>query len=220
MRSAPPSSRASFTSGSRSSTTEPSPAIRPASPPPVRTRSSYSKHMNCVPTPARPWAGRRALLTAAIAVVSLCTAFAQNDPLNDMIRTEERFAARALVVGWKQAFLEYFADSATGFDADQAVPAKEQLRKRPDPPKDLQLIWEPRYGDIASSGVLGNLTGPVRRINPAANEGRPQPSIYASVWKRQPDGSFRVIMDMGVPTPAPATFAPGFTLAPQTDRYV
>jgi ketosteroid isomerase-like protein len=99
------------------------------------------------------------------------------------------------------------------------VPAKELFRKLPDPPKNVQLIWEPRYGDIAASGDLGYLTGPVRRINPAVNGGRPQPSIYASVWKRQADGSFRVIMDMGVPTPAPVTFPPGFTRASQAERY-
>jgi len=175
--------------------------------------------MNCVSTPALRRARRRALLTAAIVVVPLFTAFAQNDALDDMVRAEQRFAARALVAGWKQAFLEYFADSASGFDDDQVVPAKELFRKLPDPPKDVQLIWEPRYGDIASSGDLGYLTGPVRRINPRVNGGRPQPLIYASVWKRQGDGSFRVVMDMGVPTPAPVAFPPGFTRAPQAQRY-
>jgi ketosteroid isomerase-like protein len=175
--------------------------------------------MNCVSTPAHDRARRRALLTAATVVLSLVAAFAQNDPLDDMVRTEQRFAARALVVGWKQAFLEYFADSASGFDGDQVVPAKELFRKAPDPPKDSRLIWEPRYGDIASSGDFGYLTGPVRRINPAVNEGRPQHLIYASVWKRQADGSFRVVMDMGVQTPAPVMFPPGFTRARQTERY-
>jgi len=131
-------------------------------------------------------------------VLSSVAAFAQNEPLDDMVRTEQRFAARALVVGWKQAFLEYFADSASGFDGDQVVRATELFRKVPDPPKDLRLIWEPRYGDIASSGDLGYLTGPVRRSNPAANEGRPQHLIYASVWKHEANGSFRVVMDMGV----------------------
>ena len=164
-------------------------------------------------------ARRLTLLTAAIVAVSVFTASAQNDALDEMVRTEQRFAARALVVNWKQAFLEYFADSASGFDEDQVVPAKELFRKLPDPPKDVQLIWEPRYGDIASSGDLGYLTGPVRRINPRVNGGRPQPSIYASVWKRQADGSFRVVMDMGVPTPAPVAFPPGFTRAPQTQRF-
>jgi len=176
--------------------------------------------MNCVSTPARDRVWRRALLTAATAVLSLVAAFAQNDPLADMVRTEQRFAARALVVGWKQAFLEYFADSASGFDGDQVVPAKELFRKLPDPPKDSRLIWEPRWGDIASSGDFGYLTGPVRRINPAVNEGRPQHLIYASVWKRQADGSFRVVMDMGVPTPGPVMFPPGFTRARHAERYV
>src|SRR4030095_2944424 len=145
--------------------------------------------MNCVSTPALDGARRRVLLTAATIVVSLFTASAQNDALDDMVRAEQRFAARALAVGWKQAFLEYFADSASGFDGDQVVPAKELFRKLPDPPKDSRLIWEPRWGDIASSGDFGYLTGPVRRINPAANEGRPQHLIYTSVWKRQADGS-------------------------------
>lgn len=159
-----------------------------------------------------------ALVTAA-ALICGVTTFAQNTALGDMVRTEQRFAARALVVGWKQAFLEYFADSAVGFDGDQITPAKSLFRRRPDPPKDLRLIWEPRYGDISSSGDLGYLTGPVRRINPAVDNGRPQHSIYASVWKRQPDGSFQVVMDMGVSTPQAVTFPEGFTQAPQVDRY-
>lgn len=175
--------------------------------------------MNYVSTPALEWARRRALLTAACVGVSLFIAVAQNDLLDDMVRTEQRFAARALVVGWKQAFLEYFADTASGFDGDQVVLAKELFRKIPDPPKDVRLIWEPRYGDIASSGDLGYLTGPVRRINPAVNGGQPQHLIYASVWKRQADGSFRVVMDMGLPTPAAVMFPTGVTRAPQTPRY-
>jgi len=175
--------------------------------------------MNCVSTPARDRARCRALLTAATVVVSLLSAFAQTDALDEMVRTERRFAERALVVGWKQAFLEFFADSASGFDGDQVVPAKALFRNVPDPPKDVRLIWEPRYGDIASSGDFGYLTGPVRRINPALNGGQPQYSIYASVWKRQADGSFRVVMDMGLPTPAAVMFPPGFTRAPQTPRF-
>lgn len=139
--------------------------------------------------------------------------------LDEMVQTERRFAARALVAGWKQAFLEYFADDAVGFDGDQAAAAKELFRKLPDPPKDRKLIWEPRYGDIALSGDLGYLTGPVRRIAPGQNNGQPLHSLYASVWKRQTDGSFKVVMDMGVPTPGPVTFTEGFTRAPRTDVY-
>jgi ketosteroid isomerase-like protein len=139
--------------------------------------------------------------------------------LDEMVQSERRFAARALVVGWKQSFLEYFADNAVAFNGDQAEPAKEQFRRQPDPPKDRRLMWEPRFGDIASSGDLGWLTGPVRRIVPGQNNGQPYHSLYASVWKRQADGSFKVVMDMGVPTPGPVPFADGFTRAPRTEVY-
>ena len=136
-----------------------------------------------------------------------------------MIEAERAFAARALVVGWKDAFLEYFADNAVGFADGQVGLAKEQIRGNPDPPKDLQLLWEPRYGDIAASGELGYLTGPVRSILPSRNEGRPRHSVYASIWKRQRDGTFKVIMDVGVDTPRAAPFAEGFTRATVPNRF-
>lgn len=139
--------------------------------------------------------------------------------IDDMVQTERRFAARALVVGWKQSFLEYFANNAVAFNGDHTEPAKEQFRRQPDPPKDRRLIWEPRYGDISTSGDLGWLTGPVRRIVPGQNNGQPYHSLYASVWKRQADGSFKVVMDMGVPTPGPVPFADGFTRASRADVY-
>jgi ketosteroid isomerase-like protein len=106
-----------------------------------------------------------------------------------------------------------------GFDGDQAAPAKDLFRKLADPPRDRKLIWEPRYGDIALSGDLGYLTGPVRRIVPGQNNGQPFHSLYASVWKRQPDGAFKVVMDMGVPTPGPVAFADGFMRAARPDVF-
>jgi ketosteroid isomerase-like protein len=166
-------------------------------------------------------ARRQTLLGVAFAILA-CAAptLAQgNAALTDMMRTEQRFAARALVVGWKQAFLEYFADTAVAFNGDQTEPAKDQFRRQPDPPKDRRLIWEPRYGDISSSGDLGYLTGPVRRIVPGQNNGQPYHSLYASVWRHQADGSYKVVMDMGVPTPGPVMFADGFTAAQRTDVY-
>jgi ketosteroid isomerase-like protein len=136
-----------------------------------------------------------------------------------MADTERAFAARAMVIGWKQAFLEYFADSAIGFDGETAGSAKEQLRQVPDPPKDLQLLWEPRFGDVSADGELGWLTGPSTTINPARNNGAPRYGNYASVWKRQRDGAYKVVIDVGIPTPEAPPFPGGFTAAAQPDRF-
>ena len=157
-----------------------------------------------------------------MAALTLGVSANQNDaqlpaPLQQMVETERAFAARALIAGWKQSFLEYFSDSAIGFDGG-AGPAKDQIRKNPDPPPEFQLLWEPRYGDIASSGDMGYLTGPSTSINPARGN-TPRFSTYASVWKREADGTFKVVMDVGVPTPDFVAFAPGFVRAPQADGY-
>ncbi|MGE0593505.1 MAG: nuclear transport factor 2 family protein [Vicinamibacterales bacterium] len=139
--------------------------------------------------------------------------------LDVMVQTERAFAARALVVGWKQAFLEYFSPAAIGFDTSGPGPAHAQLAQVPDPPPTLRLVWEPRYGDVAASGDLGYLTGPVETRRTDRPDLAPRYSNYASIWRREPDGTFRVLMDVGVTTPGPVAFPEGFTRAPRAAAW-
>ena len=163
--------------------------------------------------------------TASIALAcSLAVAVHAQQPatppaLSTIVETERAFAARATVIGWKQAFLEYFADDAVAFDGERTVRAREQLRQLPDPPAGAQLLWEPRYGDVAASGDLGWLTGPSTSINPSRNPGAPRYGNYASIWKRQRGGEYKVIVDVGTNLPMLPTFPSGFTRAPSANRY-
>ena len=165
----------------------------------------------------------RAFIALAFAAATLSVSAQAPDPIPEslaqMVETERAFAARALVIGWKDAFLEFFAPSAIGFAEGKPGPAREQVAKNPDPPKDLQLIWEPRYGDVSASGEIGYLTGPVRNIRASRDDGKPRHSNYTSVWKRQRDGSFKVVMDVGINTPSEVRFPAGFTRAPQKNRF-
>jgi ketosteroid isomerase-like protein len=165
------------------------------------------------------WLGYGLAVMSVMSVIALAQAGESASALDTMVSTERAFAERATVVGWKQAFLEYFADDALAFSGDTTEPAKVGLREAPDPQKDLQLLWEPRVGDVAASGELGYLTGPSTTINPARNNGAPRHGNYASIWKRQPDGTYKVIIDVGVNVPSAAPFAPGFTRAPSAGRY-
>src|SRR5690606_10714122 len=146
-----------------------------------------------------------------IAIAAVVSAQGPIPPaLAAMADTERAFAKRATEVGWKQAFLEFFADDAVGFAGDATVPAKDQLRQAPDPPRGLQLLGDRRFGVVAASGELWWLTGPSTNINPARDNGAPRYGNYASIWKRLPDGRYRVIIDVGINLPAEAPFAPGF----------
>jgi ketosteroid isomerase-like protein len=164
-------------------------------------------------------AGVLVILAALTTPVTTQRTEALPDSLQQMVETERAFAARALVIGWKGAFIEYFADTAVGFDAGTAGFARDHLRKAPDPPTDLRLVWEPRLGDVAGSGEIGYLTGPVQTTLPSRDQGRPRHSTFTSVWKRGRNGTFRVVMDVGVPTPAAVPFATGFTRAAHTGRF-
>jgi ketosteroid isomerase-like protein len=157
--------------------------------------------------------------TAVLSVVLATVAHTQSTippALHTMADTERAFAKRAQEVTVREAFIEFFADEAVGFEPEP-VPARESLRKstRQQPPG-FRLLWEPRFGDIAASGDLGYLTGPSETIVPD------QPTRhgnYFSVWKKQSDGQYRVILDIGGGTPQQVSYAPGFTRAPSSGGW-
>jgi ketosteroid isomerase-like protein len=141
------------------------------------------------------------------------------DPIDTLVETEREFARAAAAKGWRDAFLDYFADDAIVLGAEVA-PAKPGLRARPSQPaSDVSLVWEPRTGDIASSGELGWLTGPSTFIDHTDANGQPRYGNYLTIWKRGTDGRWRVFIDIGTSTPAPVTFASGFVRARMLSRY-
>ncbi len=140
--------------------------------------------------------------------------------LQSMADTERAFAEACTRKGIRDSFLEYFADDAIALNP-APVSAKERLRGRPARPfSEAELRWEPRTGDVAASGELGWLTGPSTFIDHTDANARPQPGNYLSVWRRQPNGEWRVFIDIGSQPPDPVTFAPGFTRFGFPPRYV
>ena len=152
-----------------------------------------------------------AFLAVAIGIVLPVAADKELSPeLQALADAERAFAKRATVIGWRDAFLEFFADEAIVVGATPTL-AKERLRDaKPQPFSVAELTWEPRTGAIAASGELGWLTGPSTSINHASPDPKPRYGNYLSVWRRQKGAPWRVFIDVGVNTPEPVPFAPGF----------
>jgi ketosteroid isomerase-like protein len=139
--------------------------------------------------------------------------------LQSMADTERAFAEACTRKGIRDSFLEYFADDAIAFNP-APISAKDRLRARPARPfSEAELRWEPRLGDVAANGELGWLTGPSTFIDHTSKDARPQAGNYLSVWRREADGSWRVIIDVGSQPPNPVSFAPGFTRFEFPSRY-
>jgi ketosteroid isomerase-like protein len=70
--------------------------------------------------------------------------------------------------------------------------------------KNNQLIWTPVGADISSSGDLGYTYGNYE-FHAKDKDGRPviEYGKYTSIWKKQADGSWKVVLDMGNASPAP-----------------
>jgi ketosteroid isomerase-like protein len=139
--------------------------------------------------------------------------------LQALVDTERAFARTATVKGLRDSFLDYFAD-----DSIALVPAAEsatsRLRAQPSQPfSELEITWEPRLGDVARSNDIGWLTGPSTIVDHTAAQPVPRFGNYLSVWRRQPDGRWRVYIDVGVNVPELPDFSPGFTKLPAGARY-
>jgi ketosteroid isomerase-like protein len=133
--------------------------------------------------------------------------------------TERAFAKAATVKGIRDSFLEFFADDAVALVPEPAS-WKARLRSRPAVPfSEHELVWEPRVGDIAGSGELGWLTGPSTFTN-KKDKRPPQHGNYLSVWRREPDAAWKVLLDIGSDAPSPVPFEDGFRRYVFGPRYV
>jgi ketosteroid isomerase-like protein len=141
-----------------------------------------------------------------------------------LIEAERAFAAMAADQGVRASFLANFADDGIAFEPGP-VRLREAWSARPAPadPKALRLQWAPAAAAVAASGDLGFTTGPFT-LTLASGARPPSHGIFTSVWRRDPSGVWKVVLDAGVGTPteiaatelapAPRLFASAQSAAP------
>ena len=129
---------------------------------------------------------------------------ALSSQLDSLVNSERAFARTCVEKGLRASFIEFFADDGISF-TPHPVNTKEDLRKRPEPsaPPSSTLNWEPVFADISLAGDLGYTTGPVVSTDNAKKQS-PRYAYYFSIWKKQRDGNWRVLIDYGIGTPTPA----------------
>jgi ketosteroid isomerase-like protein len=126
--------------------------------------------------------------------------------LKELADAERAFAKLSLAKGVAHSFHENFAEDGIGFNP-QPVKVKAEMAKRPplDPSKPrATLDWYPVLSDLAASGELGFNLGP-SLLTPAPGDDKMKPrhGYFFSVWKRQADGKFKVVLDIGFDTSGP-----------------
>jgi ketosteroid isomerase-like protein len=113
---------------------------------------------------------------------------------------ERNFARAAVAHGIRDSFLQNFADDGVVF-APAPTKAKAFYKKYED--KGRRLIWQPVFATASNSGDLGLTTGPWELKKSATDETSLAFGQFVSVWKKQADNSWRVIVDVGIDHPQP-----------------
>lgn len=136
-----------------------------------------------------PGAGRRVLAILALAFAAPASAAAAADAAV-VAAMEREFAAYAAEHGWVEAFRLYSAPDGQMAGPGGIVTTAASLEGAP--AGDRSLAWWPVLAGIARSGDLGFTTGSFSIDPTRAPRGQ-----YFTVWKRQPDGSWRWVFDGG-----------------------
>jgi ketosteroid isomerase-like protein len=116
--------------------------------------------------------------------------------LNEMVAAERAFIEMSRVKNRRDAFLFFLSDSAVTQGPEGPVKGKARLQQQPI--TDDLLDWEIAYSDMASSGDLGFNTGPWNYRSKRSDQVPVAYGEFNSVWKRQADGSWKNVLDIGI----------------------
>ena len=127
---------------------------------------------------------------------------------------EDAFCTMAKVQGLLAAFSHFAAPDVAFIDTDPRKfrgPAAVLERMGPDQPG-VALTWSALFTDVSDDGTLGYNYGRYEYRGPGPDgKERVGAGFFLTIWKRQPDGFWKYVMDTGTPdrpsapvTPKPA----------------
>lgn len=122
--------------------------------------------------------------------------------LAPVVEAEHAFAQYSIDRGMKEAFLRFAAPDGV-IIRREPVNAVELWAGRNPAPAGL-LTWWPTYADVSRAGDLGWTTGPYEFREKPTDEKPADTGHFFTVWRRQPDGEWKFVLDLGVQHPAPA----------------
>jgi len=125
--------------------------------------------------------------------------------LQEMVKTEQAFSKMAEEKNTRDAFMAFIADDGLLFRPG-AVNGKKWMIEHPvPPPKDTDkkplLAWQPAFAGMAASGDMGFTTGPWEAKEDIKDEKPQAYGHFVTVWKKQADGSWKFVVDLGISHP-------------------
>ena len=135
--------------------------------------------------------------------------------LNAMVETERAFSRMSEEKGTRESFAEFIAEDGILFRPGP-VAGKKWMQEHPLPKSDKRplLTWYPIFAGISRAGDMGFTTGPWQYKSDIKDAKPSAFGNFMTIWKRQSDGSWRFVLDLGISNPEPK-----FQARPTFPRY-
>lgn len=143
-------------------------------------------------------------LTVFLASFIISPAFA--DAVDEMLQTDRDFAAMAQAESVPAAFAMYAAEDVRMLpDGGAAYTGRDNMIERfANWPEDATLEWTPVEGMAGAAGDFGFTWGNyVFTVIGADGAETVEHGKYVSVWRREKDGAWKFVVDIGNSNPAP-----------------
>ncbi len=142
------------------------------------------------------------VLPASVRPAAPAAAPAREKLKAELATMEDAFCAMARDQGLLAAFEHFAAPDVAFVDTDpRRFRGLAAVRERlgPDRPG-VTLTWSAMFTDVSDDGTLGYNWGRYEWRGPGP-DGRPKvrTGFFLTIWKRQPDGTWRYVMDNGAP---------------------
>ena len=153
------------------------------------------------------------LIGAALAVAILL--YAPSRPIgpqggaDELLAVDRAFAELAEQEGVKAAWANAFAQDAVGLPAGAHARLGREalLQDMENFPEEAALTWRPSDAQVSEDGSMGYTWGTfVMDLGSSSSKSgaETQYGKYLTVWRRQADGQWKAVVDMGNSSPGPA----------------
>ena len=144
-------------------------------------------------------------VTCVVLCVVVQVSVQAQSALQEMVTTEQAFSKMAEEKNTRDAFMAFIADDGLLFRPG-AVNGKKWMIEHPapapqNPDKKTLLAWQPKFAGMAASGDMGFTTGPWESKADIKDEKPQGYGHFVTVWKKQPDGSWKFVVDLGIDHP-------------------
>jgi hypothetical protein len=132
---------------------------------------------------------------ALLLFIALSSVSAQSDStVLQLAQKEQEFSQSAAARGFINAFRAYFDDSCISF-YPQPENAKHALIGEPE--SQASLVWWPTFVEVSASDDFGFTTGPSEYRAGGISDSLAYYGHFVSVWKKNSNGKWDVILDVG-----------------------